>query len=154
MNVRSVSISVQINAESQSKRKRKRSVYTNRAMRAMAAGKRGLHDAERGGNILLAAFLFNYIILGVFFVCIVSDICGLPAFYAVRTHPPVTPEGNLQYVSEHIMRCKYSQHALWRFLPWATLYCFNFMLMQTLHTWTVLHKVEAMQVRKCFGTNL
>ena len=102
---------------------------------------------ERGGNALLLAFMANYIVLGVLLILIMSDACGLPPWYSVRTHPPVTPEGHFQYVSEHIMRCKYSQSAFWRVVPWITLYCFTVMLMQVMHTWVMLHKIEALQVR-------
>ena len=117
----------------------------------MLAPERGSNAAEkrvpeRGGNALLATFLLNYIVLAVLVAFIVSDVCGLPAWYSTREHPPVTPEGRLQYVSEHIMRCKYSEHMFWRAVPWATLYCFTGMLMQVLHTWIVLHKIEALQV--------
>jgi len=102
--------------------------------------------SERGGNALLVAFLVNYVVLGGLMGVIVSDVCGLPPWYDTRTHPPVTPDGRLQYVSEHIMRCKYSENAVWRAVPWATVYCFAVMLMQVLHTWVCLHKIEALQV--------
>ena len=102
---------------------------------------------ERGGNALLVAFMANYIVLGVLLILIMSDACGLPPWYSVRTHPPVTSKGHFQYVSEHIMRCKYSQSAFWRVVPWITLYCFTVMLMQVMHTWVMLHKIEALQVR-------
>lgn len=90
--------------------------------------------------------LANYAVLVVLFAVIVSDACGQPQWYHERLHPPVTPDGRLQYVSEHIMRCKYSEDAAMRVLPWAVVYSFALLLVQATHTWIMLHMVEAQQI--------
>ena len=101
----------------------------------------------RGSARVHRLFVANYVVLGVFFCVLCSDECGEPVWYGQREHPPVTPEGRLQYVSEHLMRCKYSDNALLRQVPWLTVYAFAVLLMQMLHTWVSLHMIEALQVR-------
>ena len=101
----------------------------------------------RGNARVHFLFLANYVVLVVLFGVLCSEVCGEPRWYGARTHPPVTPEGHLQYVSEHIMRCKYSDSALLQQVPWLTVYAFAVLLMQVLHTWVSLHMIEALQVR-------
>lgn len=91
-------------------------------------------------------FVANYVLVVVLVFFILSDQCGLPEWYGIREHPPVTPDGDLQYVSEHIMRCKYSHVALFRWLPWIATYSFSVMLMQAMYVWVSLHMIEAKQI--------
>jgi len=74
-----------------------------------------------------------------------SDLCGIPDWYQSRVDVPVKPHG-IQYVSEHIVRCRYSQD--WNAIPWLAVYSFNFVLAQVLYTWVRLHVLHAVQAHK------
>lgn len=90
-------------------------------------------------------FVFNYICVIISFGIIISDACGRPDWYAVRVTPPVTPDGSLQFVSEHILRCKYSENSFLRMVPWFTIFLWNILLVQLLSLWVRLHMLEAFQ---------
>ena len=89
--------------------------------------------------------LAGYVLLCASFVLILSDVCGEPWWYGRRTHPPKIDEGRLQYLSEHIMRCKYSSETHWHALPWLVTYLFTFSLVQTLYTWVRLNMLVQLQ---------
>ena len=93
-------------------------------------------------------FAANYVVVIAVVAALCSNVCGVPAWYDKRVHPPITPDGRLQYVSEHIMRCKYSTHAFSRAVPWLMVYVFMVMLLQATHTWVCLHRIEALQIAR------
>jgi len=95
-------------------------------------------------------FVVNFIVMCTVFVLIASDVCGKPYWYGRREHPPVTPDGRLQFLSEHIMRCKYRTG--WYALPWVTLYLFAVQLVQTAYTWARLNMVMLLQNAHLTGT--
>jgi len=89
--------------------------------------------------------LAAYVVLCLSFVLILSDLCGEPWWYGRRTHPPRIADGHLQFLSEHIMRCKYSTERHWHVLPWVVVYLFTFSLVQTLYTWVRLNMLVRLQ---------
>jgi len=104
-----------------------------------------LVEQGRGTDTTHVLLALNYVCLCVSFGLIVSDLCGLPYWYGRRVHPPITPDGHLQFLSEHIMRCKYSSDSRWLDLPWVVVYLFNVLLVQALYTWVRLNMVMQMQ---------
>ena len=86
-----------------------------------------------------------YVVLCLSFALILSDLCGEPWWYDRRTHPPKIEEGRLQFLSEHIMRCKYSTDTHWHVLPWVVVYLFTLSLVQTLYTWVRLNMLVQFQ---------
>ena len=87
------------------------------------------------------------------FALILSDVCGEPWWYDRRIYAPKIDEGNLQFLSEHIMRCKYSTETHWHVLPWSLMYLFTFSLVQTLYTWVRLNMLLRLQRAHLHGSD-
>lgn len=104
--------------------------------------------ACKGSSRTFYVFAANYLLVTAVVAVLCSDMCGVPPWYPTRVHPPITPDGELQYVSEHIMRCKYSSDAQWRAVPWLMVYAFMVMVLQATHTWVCLHRIEALQIAR------
>lgn len=97
-------------------------------------------------------FLLNYVIFIGLFICIFSDMCGIPSWYEQRESQNIPLHyTDIQYVSENIMRCKYATDDDFVYFPIATIYSYTFVLLQTLYTWTQLHLIRSQQIGKMDG---